>query len=71
MKTQILNNAQSLGQNNMAANVLILPGMTLQGGYNVIIAETTHGIDVLTYVRCMPRTGADIRAKHTHTHNLK
>ena len=27
MKTQILNNAHILGQNNMAANVLILPGM--------------------------------------------
>ena len=33
MKTQILNNAHILGQNNMAANVLILPGMTQQGVY--------------------------------------
>ena len=31
MKTQILNNAHILGLNNMAANVLIFPGMTRQG----------------------------------------
>ena len=31
--TQIFNNAHVLVQNNMAANVLILPGMTRQGVY--------------------------------------
>ena len=36
MKTQILNNAHVLGQNNMAANVLILYGMTRQGVYSLM-----------------------------------
>ena len=52
MKTQILNNAHTLGQNNMAANVLILPGMTRQGVYIVrgdnISSYATAGREVPT-----------------------
>ena len=38
-ETQILNNAHVLVQNNMAANVLILPGMTRQGVYTYVRAD--------------------------------
>ena len=37
MKTQILNNVQILGQSNMAANVLILPGMTDMITHNSVL----------------------------------